>query len=65
VLGRLDVALPDVVVLGCDWLGVCAKADTGVASAAQQIPAVRRRRRIGRHRLTKRRSVPSLIAGRR
>jgi hypothetical protein len=67
VLGALDVVLPGVVELSCDWPGACAEAGTGTAaaSAAQQIPAVRRRRRIRRHRLTKRLSVPSLIAARR
>ena len=66
VLGALDVALPGVVELSCDWPGACAEAGSGAAaSAAQQIPAVRRRRRIRRHRLTKRLSVPPLIAARR
>jgi hypothetical protein len=70
VLGRLDVALPGVVLLGRDWLGACAAAGRGAAaaSAAQQIPAVRKRRRIRRHRLTKTRPrppVPSLTAARR
>jgi hypothetical protein len=52
--GALEVALPGVVLLGCDWLGACAAAGRGVAAAnaAQQIPAVRKRRRIRRHRLT-------------
>jgi hypothetical protein len=67
VLGTLDVAAPGVVLLGCDWLGTCAEAGRGAAAAstAQQIPAVRRRRRIRRHRLTKRLGVPSLTAARR
>jgi hypothetical protein len=63
----LDVAVPGVVSLSCDWPGACAEAGRGAAaaSAAQQIPAVRRRRRIRRHRLTKRLGVPSLTAARR
>ena len=64
--GVLDVAVPGVVELSWDWPGACAEAGSGVAaSAAQQIPAVRRRRRIRRHRLTKRLGVPPLIAARR
>jgi hypothetical protein len=65
--GALDVAVPGVVSLSCDWPGACAEAGRGVAaaSAAQQIPAVRRRRRIRRHRLTKRLGVPSLTTVRR
>jgi hypothetical protein len=56
--GTPDVALPGVVAL--PWSGVCAEAGMGVAaaSAAQQIPAVRRRRRIRRHRLTETRPRP-------
>jgi hypothetical protein len=64
--GALDVALPGVLELP----GACAEAGKGVAaaSAAQQIPTVRRRRRIRRHRLTETRPcAPTgpLTAGRR
>ena len=56
--GTLDVAVPGAGrrAAGLDWPGACAEAGRGAAtaSAAQQIPAVRRRRRIRRHRLTKR-----------
>jgi hypothetical protein len=67
--GRLDVGLPGVVELPCP--GACAEAGRGAAaaiSAAQQIPAVTRRRRIRRHRLTEsetRAPTPSLTAARR
>jgi hypothetical protein len=66
VLGALDVAVPGVMLLGCDWLGACAEAGRGAAtaSAAQQIPAVRRRRRIRRHRLTERLGMALLTAAR-
>jgi hypothetical protein len=63
---ELEVAVPGVVSLSCDWPGACAEAGRGTAaSAAQQIPAVRRRRRIRRHRLTKRFGAPSLTTARR
>jgi hypothetical protein len=60
VPGTLDVELPGVVEL--PWLGACAEAGMGAAapSAAQQIPAVRRRRRIRRHRLTETRPRPPM-----
>jgi hypothetical protein len=63
----LEVAVLGVVSLSCDWPGPCAEAGSGVAaaSAAQQIPAVRRRRRIRRHRLTKTRGALSLTTARR
>lgn len=61
----LEVAVPGVVSLSRDWPGACAEAGRGTAaSAAQQIPAVRRRR-IRRHRLTKRFGAPSLTTARR
>jgi hypothetical protein len=62
----LEVAVLGVVSLSCDWPGACAEAGRGAAaSAAQQIPAVSRRRRIRRHRLTKTRGTLSLTTARR
>jgi hypothetical protein len=72
--GAVDEGLPGVVELACPWPGPCAEAGRGaaVASTAQQIPAVRRRRRIRRHRVAEdplvhraRRPVSPLIAARR
>ena len=68
--GTIVVAVPGVVELARDLSAACAEEGSGAvaASAAQQIPAVTRRRRIRRHRLTKSRirpRTPSLTAARR